>query len=411
MRVVIVAVGTLGDVAPYTGLGSALEKAGHSVAIATHATYEDVVCAAGFEFLPLAGDPRQALAGSRGRKASATSVRGLRHLFAMVREQQRALGADIVAAAAGADMLLLSVGAFLGWHIAQGLGIRSAGIFLQPWTPTADFAPAMATTRSFGGMGNKAAARLMLAGGQWPMRGVVNDLRAGLGLPVISPAQARRQMESEMWPIFYGFSPTVVPPPSDWPAWNDVVGYWWPKEAPGWSPPSDLVEFLGAGDAPVYIGFGSMQVGEPERISQIVGSAVREAGVRAVVHMGDVGLAVQGPDVMAIGGVPHSWLFPQMAAVVHHCGAGTTAAALRAGVPTVPVPVMADQPFWAKRLRALGVAAPALNPNRLTVSGLATAISTTLSDTSMQERARVVAAQISSEDGAGRLLRSLESDR
>lgn len=399
MRVVIAAVGSLGDVAPYTGLAAALADAGHTAAIATHAPYEAAVRAADVEFLPLAMDPRQVLAGERGRRAAGGSPLAVRHSIAMIAEHQRDLGQGLLAAATGADVLLLSPMAWLGWHVAEGLGIRSAGVYLQPWTPTAAFPPAAMTTRSLGGWGNRAAARMLRAAGQRPARSVIADLRRQLGLAPLTPSRSFAQMDRDRWPIYYGFSPGVVPAPRDWPAWHRVVGYWWPVPDPGWTPPDELVAFLDAGDPPVYVGFGSMPAADPSHLASVITDAVRAAGVRAVVQSGDADAHLRGDDILALGPAPHAWLFPRTAAVVHHCGAGTTAAGVRAGTPTVPVPVMVDQPFWAQRLHALGVATAPIPAARLTADRLADAIRTAVSSADLRRHAAALARQIAPEDG------------
>ncbi|WP_244376015.1 glycosyltransferase [Streptomyces ficellus] len=195
-----------------------------------------------------------------------------------------------------------------------------------------------------------------------------------------------------------------MPRPEDWPSWAGAAGYWWPARPTGWQPPAVLLDFLQAGPPPVFIGFGSMAPGEGDRLSELVAAAVRRAGVRAVVQAGWADLAGRGDDVLTIGDVPHDWLLPRTAAAVHHAGAGTTAAALRAGVPAVPVPVMADQPFWASRLCALGVAPRSLPFAELTADALGDAVTACLSDPSHRHRATRLARAIATEDGAAPLL-------
>lgn len=407
MRIVIAAVGSYGDVAPYTGLARNLDEAGAEVAIATHSPFEPFVRAAGLEFLPLSMDPSDALASEAGQRATGTSLRALRHSINMIADHQRALGQDMLAAAQGADVLLLSPMAWLGWHVAQGLGIPSAGVYLQPWTPTSEFAPPALTTRSFGSWGNRSTARVLRLAGQRPARGVINELRRQIGLPATTPRASFDQMEATQWPIYYGFSPTVVPPPSDWPSWHQVVGYWWPVVDPQWEAPRALVEFLAEGSAPVFLGFGSMHVEDPTGFRRMLIEAVDAAGVRAVIQHPDSRVDMHDGDVLGIGSCPHAWLFPQMAAVVHHCGAGTTAAGLRAGVPTVPVPVMVDQPFWAARIHALGVAAKPIPMKNLTAHRLASAIATVIRDRETGVRAQTLAAKIHTEDGYTPVARAL----
>jgi sterol 3beta-glucosyltransferase len=166
----------------------------------------------------------------------------------------------------------------------------------------------------------------------------------------------------------------------------------------------ELVEFLQAGPPPVFVGFGSMAPSQGESLDDIVSSAVQRAGVRAVVQAGWAGLAASGDNILPVGDVPHDWLFPQMAAVVHHAGAGTTGAGLRAGVPAIAVPVMIDQPFWADRLHRLGVAPPPLPAHALTADTLADALKSGVHDPSYRDRAAELARRIGAEDGAADVL-------
>ncbi|GGP86764.1 hypothetical protein GCM10010266_06790 [Streptomyces griseomycini] len=162
-----------------------------------------------------------------------------------------------------------------------------------------------------------------------------------------------------------------MPRPSDWRSGLEGVGNWWPRHGAAERLPTDLEDFLGAGPRPVLIGFGSMAAGDGERLSEIAVRALRRAGLRGVLQAGSAGLAADGDDVLTVGDVPHALLFPRLAAVVHHAGAGTSAAALRAGVPAVTVPVTADQPFWAGRLAALGAATGPIPFRSLTAERLA----------------------------------------
>jgi sterol 3beta-glucosyltransferase len=193
----------------------------------------------------------------------------------------------------------------------------------------------------------------------------------------------------------------VVPPPPDWPAWLHVTGYWFLDAEPGWQPPAALVDFLQSGPPPVYIGFGSMAGRDPEQRAEIALKALERSGRRGILLEGWGGLQPGDlPDsVLAVDAVPHDWLFPQMAAVVHHGGAGTTAAGLRAGTPTVVVPFFGDQPFWGRRVAELGAGPAAIPQKQLTVERLAAAIRAATSDESMRTHAHQLSQRIRNEDG------------
>ncbi|MFD5702929.1 glycosyltransferase [Streptomyces lasiicapitis] len=399
MRILIAAAGSYGDVAPYTGLGTRLRTAGHDVAIATHDGFAPLVQGAGLGFRPLPAD-----AGAPGPAAGRRAL--MRTASAFVRD----LGGGLADAVEEADDLLVlsTTTAPLGWHLAEALGVPTIGAYLQPAHPTREFAPVVSGGRTLGGWGNCALGRFSLRMVDRVYADAVRDLRSRLGLPAATPAAVRARREREAWPVSHGFSPAVVRRPDDWRAGLDVVGNWWPHHDPAARLPSDVEDFLGSGPAPVFIGFGSMAAGEGERLGEVAVAALRRAGLRGVLQSGRAGLAASGDGILTVGELPHALLFPRMAAVVHHAGAGTTAAGLRAGVPAVPVPVTAAHPFWAGRLTALG-AAPAAVPFRaLTAERLADALTRAVRETTYASAAEAVARAMAAEDGAGQFLKAVE---
>ncbi|BDM74284.1 hypothetical protein HEK616_77710 (plasmid) [Streptomyces nigrescens] len=404
MRVLIASAGSHGDVAPYTGLGTRLTAAGHEVVLATHERSAALVRRCGLDFLPLPLD-QGATTGTGTRHSSAKAGLSVLEQARLLRELGPVM-ADALADAceSGAEILLFSSGlAPLALVAAAGVGLPSMGVFLQPLAPTREFPPVVSGLASLGPLGNRVAghcAQSLLV--RLYARGARHLRRR---LHVTAHAVERRRAAS---PIYHGFSPRVVPRPCDWRPGMDVVGYWWPAEDPDWTPDPGLSEFLRSGPPPVYVGFGSMELGDSEDLGRLVARALRLAGVRGVVQTGRAGLSLNGDDVLTIGAVPHARLFPQVSAVIHHAGAGTTAAGLRAGVPAVPVPVMLDQPFWASRLRALGVSPGVLPVRRLSAERLAEAVRHAVRDPWYRDRAQRLSALIAAEDGAGQVLAAVE---
>ena len=182
-----------------------------------------------------------------------------------------------------------------------------------------------------------------------------------------------------------------------------MTGYWFLDRLEEWQPPAELEEFLGAGEPPIYFGFGSIFGRDPLRLTRIVVDAVKATGVRAIIARGWGGLEtteLELPEtVLAIDSAPHDWLFPKVAAVVHHGGGGTTAAGLRAGRPTIVCPFFGNQPFWGARIEALGVGPRPIPQKKISVEKLSAAINRVRSDASIQERAEAIGQQIRSEDG------------
>lgn len=404
-RIVIVAIGSRGDIAPLTGIGVRLQEAGHDAVIASYAEFADLVRGCGLRFIEV--DPARIDADAQ----DVNLVAGLREFFSP--SGQRAIGDRVVAALRDepADALLLSPFAELAGHaLAEAMGIPAIGVRLQPLSATAEYPPAVLGAWSAGRRLNRAASD----GGAWLVDhlygGAVRSLRSDLGLPAVAARTSRRRRTGAQWPILQGYSPTVLPRPADWRPGIEVTGYWWPAQPTGWEPPRELRDFLADGPPPVFVGFGSLLKGqrEAERMSQTVLRALRTAGVRGVVQAGWAGLHATGTDVLAVGDVPHDWLFERVAAVVHHCGAGTAAAGLRAGVPAVGVPVAGDQPFWASRLQRLGVSAATIPHRKLSAECLGAAIATAVTHDALRVNASNLAIRIAAEDGAARVLDVVE---
>lgn len=367
MRVTLVTLGSRGDAEPYVALGCALARAGHSVRVATCAPFRDFVTAQGLEHFPLGGDIKT-IVGDDGRAALAAAGSNPLRAFRALRRHVGPLVRDahdhLDAALAGSDVVighLLVPGAPF---CAEHRGMLYIDAAYVPVMPTRAFAhPGAPCTTPRGPLSlltHVVAEQLV-----WQaFRPDVDALRSrvlGLGRsPWLGPHTLRLHRRA---PSIFGFSPTIVPPPRDWPRHAFVTGYWFLDPPAAWTPPPRLVAFLEAGDPPVYVGFGSMTAERPAELTRAVIDGLRRAGRRAVLSAGWGGLAPQpdSDDLHFVGDVPHRWLFPRMSAVIHHGGAGTAASAFLAGVPQMAIPFLADQPFWGHRIASLG-AGPAPIP-------------------------------------------------
>jgi sterol 3beta-glucosyltransferase len=225
-----------------------------------------------------------------------------------------------------------------------------------------------------------------------------------------SEAESHDYARSLGAPSLYGYSPSVIPKPPDWDEYHHVTGYWFLDAPPNWQPSAELTQFLDSGSAPVYIGFGSMSHENPERQARLVLRALELSGQRGVLLTGWGGLTRSSapPTVFFVDDVPHAWLFPRMAAVVHHGGAGTTSAGLRAGVPNLITPFGGDQIAWADRVVKLGVGLQAGVAQRLTAEKLAKAIHTSVNDSALRARATALGERIRAEDGVAHAVEVLE---
>lgn len=416
MRVAIMTAGSRGDVSPFTGLGHGLANAGHDVTLVTHGSFASLAARAGLDFSALALDPRVLLASSEGQglHRSRGEFAKVIRLIAMLRGRVSELTDELLKVAENSDILLLGTAiAPHGHAIAQAVGIPSIGLYLQPLAPTAEFPPSAVGARSFGPVANRLTGQALNAMIEHVYTPADRALRARLGLPRARAGAIRRARERSQWPILHGFSPLVVPQPRDWRPGLRTVGYWWPWDSPEEILPPRLEDFLAAGAPPVFVGLGSCVVPDPAGFTSTVVRALRAAGLRGVIQRGWSGLGSDdedglGSDMLTVDEVAHSLVFPRVAAVVHHAGAGTTGAVLRAGVPAIPVPVQLDAAFWAARQTALGVSPGSLPLRRLTVDELATALTRATSDPSYAARARAVAARLSEEDGVAPVLAAIE---
>ncbi len=420
LRIAIVTFGSRGDVQPYLALGLGLKHAGHTVRVVTQRDCESLVREYGLDYGAVAGDVRAMMGSEVGQQAINTSPNPLRfgwNAMKLVQPLLRQMAIDCLAACEESDVLLCF--AFFrpfGISLAEKLHIPYAEAAVVPMHPTRAFpSPSLPlSTYRLGGTLNRVTHIIASQAFAQVFRPAVNRIRQEVlqlpPWPVWNAAPGRRQQRNL---VLYGFSPSVVPRPADWDELIKVTGYWFLDPPTQWRPPTDLVDFLQAGPPPVYVGFGSIpgrnttSAGETTRL---VVSALALAKQRGILLAGWGGLRQSDlPDtVMMVDSIPHSWLFPQMAAIVHHGGAGTTAASLRAGVPSLLIPFGMDQHFWAQRIVDLGVGPPPISRDKLTASGLAQAILSAVGDQDMRARAAKLGEHIRAEDGVGQAVEAFQ---
>jgi UDP:flavonoid glycosyltransferase YjiC (YdhE family) len=312
---------------------------------------------------------------------------------------------DGLAACQGIDLLITgSIGLQISLALAEKYKLPLIRAYYVPITPTKAFPSWLLpqTLPNLGGTFNLLSTQLI---GQLAWMASLASFgparKKVLGLPPASFFDHSYSGPSKGLPVLYGFSPSVIPMPADWGAANHITGYWFLDSAEDWLPSTALLDFLQAGPAPVYIGFGSMSSRKPEETADLVIKALKKTNQRALLFSGWGGLRKEDlPDsLFMIESTPHSWLFPRMAAVVHHGGAGTTAAGLRAGVPAIVVPFFGDQPFWGRRVHDLGVGPAPIPRQKLSVDWLAQAIREVVTNSAMQQRAADLCSKIRAEDG------------
>ena len=375
MRIALVPIGSTGDVLPVLALAQRLQWAGHDVRLISGDDVAAQAAEAGLPFRPIGLDVRRAMADHRD-------------LFAFARRMSPA-----VAEAVSAEDVDAVLATFLGvaaGAVARGRRLPFFYAVTVPGLPTREFAYPTAAPRARSGRANLATHRRMAR--------VVR-----MAFP------ASRTLFAAPRPVYlHSFSTHVVPRPADWEPFAHVTGYWF-GDRKEWEPKPALRDFLANGPPPLCATFGSTVDRDPRGLAAILAEALRRIDRRAVVVAGWSGVdAADLPDgTLLVPEVPYDWLFDRVDAVVHHGGAGTTALALRAGLPQVLAPSALDQPFWAHRLHALGVA-PAPVPRRtLTVDRLVAALDA--GNDAMRRRARELGALIAAEDGTGAAVRIIEA--
>jgi sterol 3beta-glucosyltransferase len=406
MRISILTLGTRGDVQPYLALGIGLAEAGHEITLGTSVDFEDLVQGRGLRFVPFELSIRGLVASPDGRAAFESPRAAMRLRRKVVPLMPRLLD-DAWAAARHAQAILFHPKILNGLDIAEKLRVPAIMAFYLPaLSPTRAFpAPFVPGPASWGGPLNRASHHLFLRLLTAPYHRLTNRWRAEvLQLPPRRFWTEVAQRYGGSVPKLYGFSRHLVPIPADWDESANVTGHWFLDESTAWQPPPQLAEFLASGPAPVCIGFGSIAARDPEQTTRLVLEAVRLSGRRAVMVGGWGGLCPrQIPGhIHFLESAPYQHLFPHATAVVHHGGAGSTTEGLRAGMPTVVCPFFGDQPFWGRRVHALGAGPPPLPQKHLTAQALAKAIRTATTNPEMRHRAAVLGERIRAENGVGR---------
>ncbi|KAF4869925.1 Sterol 3-beta-glucosyltransferase UGT80B1 [Colletotrichum siamense] len=414
LNIVIQVVGSRGDVQPFLALAATLLKSGHRVRIATHPQFSSFVLAnTNLEFFPVGGDPADLMAYMVESPSLIPKVSQIR---AGIIQRKRDMYTEMLDGfwrscvhpdpltnvPFVADAIIANPPSFAHVHCAQALGIPVHLMFTMPWSSTKAFPHPLANVgyskedKKSTNFASYAAVEFLT----WQGLGdLVNTWRvASLGLEPVPSTEGHRLLEVLQVPFTYCWSPSLVPKPRDWGSHIDISGFFFRDPAP-YTPDPDLEAFLRAGPPPVYVGFGSIVVGGIEGLMTMVLSAIKATGVRAIISRGWSNLTgEESSDVFYVGDCPHEWLFQQVAAVVHHGGAGTTACGLRYGKPTTIVPFFGDQPFWGAVIAKAGAGPDPIPYRSLTSQKLIHAIQYCLSPDAVTA-ARQLAESMEKENG------------
>ncbi|THD00187.1 hypothetical protein EYZ11_000378 [Aspergillus tanneri] len=445
LNLVLQVVGSRGDVQPFIALGLQLQKCGHRVRLATHGAFREPILSEGLEFFDIGGDPAELMAfmvknpsllpglntirsgAIRKRRRDMNNIfsgcwrscfetgdgTGLHHVpddpwSPMPDGQHRPFVADAIIA---------NPPSFAHLSCAERLGIPLNVMFTMPWSATQSFPHPLANLQSSSSTKPSAANFASYAIVEiliWEGLGdLINRFRKRqLGLDPLDALRAPSIAPRLRIPYTYLWSPSLLPKPPDWADHLDVCGFSILPLASDYEPPDDLAAFLRAGPPPVYIGFGSIVVDHPSRLTRIVFDAIRQTGQRALVSQGwgNLGADISPDDdnILLLDKVPHDWLFRHVSCVVHHGGAGTTAAGLLLGRPTVIVPFFGDQPFWGSIVARAGAGPAPVPYKQLTAKKLADAIRDALRDETRQ-KAESLGQSMRQEDGVRDAVKSFHS--
>ncbi|KAG9118567.1 hypothetical protein FRC07_006864, partial [Ceratobasidium sp. 392] len=375
MNVNIMIVGSRGDVQPYVALGQKLRQYGHTVRIATHATFRDP-----HELMSYMVRNPGLIPGFESLRNGDIAKKQKMVAESCFERDDLQDGAGLFAA----DAIISNPPTFAHIHCAEALGVPLLLPFTMPWCATTSFPHPLVNIKQNSGSRRDLVnyySYCLVDMMTWQGHGhTINKFRMQrLGLPHLNTQSAVTMIERCAVPWTYCLSPALVPKPEDW--MSHIAGKY--------TPPPDLINFISAGEPPIYIGFGSIVLDNPQQITRTVLSGVTLAGVRAIISPGWGGLDKDmiesaGPNVFALGSVPHDWLFEQVSAVCHHGGAGTTAIGLRCGKPTVIVPFFGDQPWWAAQIASRRAGPPPIHPKQLTAESFAAAIKIVLSPQTLE---------------------------
>lgn len=423
--IVVMVVGSRGDVQPFIPIARRLARR-HRVRVATHREFRPMVERAGLEFYPLGGDPHE-LMGYIVKTGGSILPTRLDQLWEDV-PRQRAMIADILASTWRActesdpehpeaapfrpDLIVANPPSYGHIHCAEALHIPLHMMFTMPWTATSAFPHPFARidprehrpVESFFSYG---IVDLMVWAG---IGTLVNDFRTQtLGLPSLTLSDGAALLDDHEVPFTYLWPESLLPKPSDWGPHIELANFIPGETGKAYEPPQALLDFFAGGEAPIYVGFGSVVVRDPQRLTRTIFSALERAGARGIVSQGwgRLGDVAVPPNVYVIDESPHEWLFARCRAVCHHGGAGTTSTGLRAGLPTVIVPFFGDQFFWGRVVADAGAGPEPIPIERLDVDSL-TAAFDACRRPQLSARARELAARLRATDGVELAVRSIE---
>ncbi len=412
MNITILTYGSRGDVQPYLALAVGLQREGHAVQLAAPYRFKGFVNSFGVKFIPLAGDPE--VISARLNDAGSNPLGMFRAMSDYVFSIADQVVQQILASCDKADLIVHSFLFTTGGHsLARKLHVPDLSVQTFPvFAPTRYFPPVAMPGLPPGIIStffHWLITQVFWHGGNLGFKSLPKSTREAIDMDLFWPFKPGSTRG--ITPLVFAFSPTVIPRPNDWYAGHlHIPGYLFLEKLESYQPPLKLTDFLAEGKPPMCVTFGSTVHSNPEEVYRSVLEAILRTDNRAIILSGwsDLESMTIPEDVLVMEAAPHEWLLPQCKAVIHHGGAGTTAAGLRSGIPNLVVPSASDQPFWGARVHAIGAGPRPISARKLTGEKLTRAL-LELEEDAIRDTAQAVGRKIRGEDGVGNLVRLIES--
>jgi sterol 3beta-glucosyltransferase len=399
MNITIPTIGTRGDIQPFIALAQGLIRAGHTVMLLSHPVMQALVETHNVQFTPIGPDVDMDEVAAGIRERSRNPWAGLIHVMKFSFEILEKSHTDILEGCRGADLVVISASGAAGKNESEILGLPYASVNLMPWGIRYDEPGRPILKRILFRAIDEFAAQVTTR--------PLNRLRRRQGLQPVG-AEGFSSDLLDLIPV----SPAVYPPNPNWDLQHHVTGYWFVDEPAGWQPADVLLAFLDGGENPIVVSLGAMsrgRAGAYETATMFV-DAVQQAGLRAIIQGWEAGLdGMSLPEtIYPSGSIPYGWLLPRTVGIVHHGGFGTTGAGLRAGIPALVIPHIADQFYWGQKIYDLGVGPRPIPRRKLDTSTLVTVLKELLENGSFQAAASQLGKQIRSENGIANAIRLIE---
>ena len=415
MRITILTQGTRGDVQPCIALGVGLRKAGHQVTIASHQLFEDFISENGLDFTDIGGDPSQWHQKKQWKKGDGKGFNWIKADRDRLLETANQQLDKLWKACQDADVILWTNLFMICHQMAEALNIPSFGINPYPTSPTNNFACPWSFGRYLDGFRLYNWLTWMISFQvYWQLlRKVVNQwFQKNLQKPGFSWRGAYHDIVIEkQTPVIFGFSPSLLPKPTDWQDWLHVTGYWFLDTPKSYKLPQDLVNFLEKGESPIYIGFGSVANDQPEVTTNIILQALKLTGYRGILDLGWGGInkaSIDNDQIFWIDktyNILHEQLFPHLKGLVHHGGSGTTTVGIKSGIPTTIIPTFGDQFLWARQISNLGLGTPPIFKSNLNVDTLASALDILVKNKTITNKTQEFSQKLKAEYGVTKAIK------